>query len=696
MLGGSTLGIGIALFLRDQFSGPAAKIRASARQTEEEFIKMQESQMRHQRNMYAGLALAGGMALRGMGKMVKKAAEFSYEMEFVKSITNATAEEQLRLSIIAKRLGRETMFYPQDIAEGMRFMAQAGMSATETEKNIEGAVKLAGATKSLLGGKGGAADIMTNVMKQFAVGFEYTNDVADLLAYGVTRANTNLFDLGEALKYAGATSMDLNVTLGESTAMVMALGNAGMQGSMAGVAMENSMRYLARAFSSFGSGPSRRALAELGMDVKDVTDQAGNLLSMTEVMKKIGQAVEQNFGEEMNLEKQGILQSIFGVRGKRAGSLFLRNLQEFEKFSGDITVKSVGHSSRIMEDMMSTLQGWIYKAGSAWQAMWVSFTEKITPALTVILKIVTKIFGWLEKAFDNKIFGGFLAAGIAGFLVLKTVGFAYKAIVLGLRLLHLQAGTSAAIMASTITTGYNAATAAAMRYATVARAGHMFFAPGARTGGQVGYSTKARFGKGGYFIKGQGGVNQNLWRTFGTAGATMAYAKSAGVKGVTRQSLMGARYMASGVGRTMGGAALGRAIGFLGGPLGIALAFVLPGLIGAVTDAIRRSKESTDQNTKTLEEANRAKIREETQYGRVGHMIQFQDLNAPALSVVGQTAMGEVQRGLNNETLANLANQLEKMLSTRQLQPINIYIDNELLIQKILERNMADSLSILK
>ncbi|GAH38911.1 unnamed protein product, partial [marine sediment metagenome] len=105
--------------MRDQFSGTAARVRASAKQTEAEFLRMQQNQLRQQSMMYAGLAMGGVMALRGMGRMVKKAAEFSYEMEFVKSITAATATEQERLSEIAKRLGRETMFYPQAIAKGI-------------------------------------------------------------------------------------------------------------------------------------------------------------------------------------------------------------------------------------------------------------------------------------------------------------------------------------------------------------------------------------------------------------------------------------------------------------------------------------------------------------------------------------------------------------------------------------------------
>ena len=677
MLGGSTLGIGVTMFLRDQFSGPAARIRASAKQTEMDFMRMQESQMRSQRNMYAGMAIAGVMALRGMGRMIKKSAEFSYEMEFVKSITQATGEEQLRLEAIAKSLGRETMFYPQAIAEGMRFMAMAGMSAAETEKNIAGAVKLAGATKSELGGKGGAADIMTNVMKQFKVGFEYTNDVADLLSYAVTRANTNLFDLGEALKYAGSTSMDLNISLGESTAMVMALGNAGLQGSMAGVAMENSMRYMSRAFSDFGSGPSQKALAVLGLTVRDVTDAKGDLLTMTEVMKKFGNAIE---GVQGNIQRQAILQNVFGVRGKRAGSLFIRNLQEFEKFSGAAANVKPGYAAGILDDMMSTLQGHMYKLGSAWQAMWVSFTDKVGPMLIIIMKGMVKLLTVMEKVFDNKILGSMLAIGITGYIALRTAAWAYQAVAVGIRLIHHQAQMAAMAMGTGTVGSYSAMTAAANAYSiAAARAGTLGHA-GMMSAIGGGAAKGLMLNKAGRVVaKGARGMRPFV----SNAAATSVLA------GTSR--VVGGRVLATGASRM----ALGRIAGALGGPIGIAV-ITISTLLGLVIGIVRRSKESTDDNTRALEANNRIKAREDMQYTRMGHMIEFQDIQSPALTTIGSSAVGQVQDNMGKEAMAGVAKKLEELLSKTSPQPINIYLDNELYVKQFFDKHMSDSLSSLQ
>ena len=676
MLGGSTLGVGVTLFLRDQFSGPASRIRNSANAMQNDMNRMREAQLRQQRNMYAGLAMAGGLALRGMGRMVKKSAEFGYEMKFVKTITQATIEEQLRLNKVAKHLGRETMFYPQAIAEGMRFMAMAGMSAKEVRQNIQGAVSLAGATKSELGGKGGAADIMTNVMKQFAIGFEYTNDVANRLSYGVTRANTNLFDMGEALKYAGSTAMDLNMGLDESIAMVMALGNAGMQGSMAGVAMENSMRYLTRALSKFGSGTSKKALAEIGLTTADLSDANGNLVSMTEAIQRIGGAL----GGLGNIAKQSVLQNLFGVRGKRAGSLFIRNLKEFKSFTGDVANVQPDYANKVLADMMSTLKGQMMRLGSTWDAMWISFTEKIEPTLIIILKALTKTLGLITKVFDKKIIGGFLATGIAGFITIKTVAFAYRSVQAGIRLLTLQSGMAATTMATQTVAGYGAMTVAARRYnATMMASGVGQFARrpvnimGAARSGRI---SGVRVNKAGRMISSKTG------RFVSKKAAAYGGARVAAGAGARVAAGMGVKSL------------LGRIVGILGGPWGMALSFILPGLLGGVIDAVRGSKKSTEDNTRQLEAKHRKDIASSVEYSRIGHMIKLQDLKSPELTTIASTATGQVKSERDTQTLNKLSEKLEKMLAIQKEIPINIYIDGEKADEIRFERNMADALNI--
>lgn len=591
MTGGSTLGIGITMFLRDQFSGPAGRIRNSARMMQADMARMNEEQLRSQRNINAGLALATAAAVRGMSRMVVQAADFSYEMQFVKSLTESTTAEGKKLEDLATSLGQRTMFFSQDVAEGMRFMAMAGMSSKEITKNIEAAVYLAGSTKGILGGKGGAADIMTNVMKQFNVSFENSMHVADILSYAVNKANTNLFDLGEALKYAGSTAMDLQVPLQETTAMIMALGNAGIQGSMAGVAVENALRYASRAIGSYGTGQQKKALAQIGLSPSELLDAEGNLKSMVEVIKAMATAIDRTFGEGMNIEKQSILQAIFGVRGKRASSLLLRNFKEFDRFVTEVSTKSTGHAGKITNQMMEDIKGYILRTKTAWQNMWIAFTRGIEPTVKFALNLFERLFNFLKKVFETPLIGSFITHAVAGFLVLKTVTFSYRAVVAGLRLLHLQLSASHTTMTTVAVKGWDIQTAAALRYAAAARAA------GAYSGlGQAAALASSRM------------IITNMQNSALKVGATgRFYRARAGLTGAVGAQVGGAvamRYAAMYGGRavasTVAPSLLARAIGFLGGPWGIALAFVLPGLIGLLTRAINSNKESVDDNTNAL------------------------------------------------------------------------------------------------
>jgi len=135
----------------------------------DEFNAFQEN-LRAARNVALGVAAAGAAATVGMYRAAMEGAEFLYVMKGVEAITEATNVQMANLKTLAIGLGRETMFMPEDIASGMRFMAMAGQDALTIQKTMTAATNLSGATMTTLGGKMGGADIMTNALKAFRVG----------------------------------------------------------------------------------------------------------------------------------------------------------------------------------------------------------------------------------------------------------------------------------------------------------------------------------------------------------------------------------------------------------------------------------------------------------------------------------------------------------------------------------------------
>jgi len=422
----TTIGAGVTMYLRDQFTAPSVKIRKSAKDMESELRRVSSDLMRHQRNMYAGLAFGGALAIRGMSQMVRTGADFNYTMKGVGSIVEATTKQYADLKNMALETGQETIFTSKDVASGMRFMAMAGQKYVDIMSNITPAANLAAATMSELGGKGGAADIMTNVMRGFNIEASRSTEVADKLTYTTLNANTNLFDLGEAMKYSAATAADLGYNLDTIAAGIAVLGNAGIQGSMAGTAIENMMRYMTIASGMFGSAKQSKALAMTGLSASDIRDSQGNVKDLFSILQKLKKETSSMGTGTLN----DVLTKIFGVRGKRAGSTILRNLEQYEQMMMGIG-NAAGYSQRKADEMMDTLQGDIFKIKNAWENFQIAFSDAIEPMVRGLLKIGTAIvkgIGWFLKT----PFGKILSPLIGGLIVIRTVTWGIKSIIAGI------------------------------------------------------------------------------------------------------------------------------------------------------------------------------------------------------------------------------------------------------------------------
>lgn len=421
--------MGFTIALKNQFSREAGIIKGELKGLSKE-NQMFTQNLQNARNLYGGLALASGGVLRGLSGWVREGAQFEYVMRGVQAVSRSTSEEYDKLTSLADSLGQKTMFMPEDIASGMRYMAMAGQDAQTVLRTISAATNLAGATMTELGGKMGAADIMTNVLKGFQLGSDHSERIADVLATATTHANTSLVDLGNALKYVAATSVDLGVGVESTTALAMALGNAGIQGSMAGTALENMYRYLAMGLSEFRTNRQSKAWEALGLSPEDAMDAYGNLLPIEEVLTKIGE----NLKGRGTIGIQGILKEIFGVRGKRAGSAVIRMMDDFKEFQNILKNKSAGSAEEIMRGMMDSVQGDILKLISTFKSIKIAYTDALAPVLRPILVGLKGILQGLQIILQNPM-GKFFAVVASGSVIFVFLAAAVRGVVAALGLM---------------------------------------------------------------------------------------------------------------------------------------------------------------------------------------------------------------------------------------------------------------------
>lgn len=400
------LEVGISLVLRDKFSNPIRESQAAFKQLHNEAKRANAA------NLQAAYSIADTLQSYSVGMMsgmvgaITQGAEFIDTMTTVRAITEATDAQYSQLSETAQSLGLATMFTSQEIASGMKYLAMAGNKAQEINDMIEGAAYVAGATGMALGGKGGAADMITNVMKAFRIeGKAGADMVGDQLTKATLSANISMMDLAESIKYSAADLTSLKRELPEVAAMIGTLGNAGIQGSMAGVALSNMARYLNKALTDTGS-KQYAALSKLGITIDEVTDQNGDLISFYDILSKIKDAT----ANMTSMQRNTYLNTIFGVRGFRGANALMNDLEGLRQLHDDITNNSKGYAKSITEMRMNSLAGAIEILKGSFENLVTTFVSALDP-LKYLFKAVAKVLDVIRGIFKIPVVSNIIAIG---------------------------------------------------------------------------------------------------------------------------------------------------------------------------------------------------------------------------------------------------------------------------------------------
>lgn len=617
-LTGSNLEIGIALVLQDRFSNQAREASSQIKRLHNEAKMAVTANLQSAKSMADTVMGWSGRALGGISSMLQEGAGFVDTMTTVKAITAASDTQMKQLSETAQSLGIVTMFDSKEIASGMQYLAMAGNTAEEIQQMIEGAAYVAGATNMALGGKGGTADLITNVMSTFQIEAAGAATVGDQLAKAALSSNMSMIDLAEAIKYAGADMVNLKRTLPEVAALAGVLGNAGIQGSMAGTAMSNMARYLNKSLvqPSYKGG---KALATLGLSIKDFTDSNGDLIDLSAAIGKIVGGMK----GLSSMEVAQVFNDIFGVRGNRAAAALARSLPEYEDLLNKILNQSDGYAKSIVEQRMETIAGGIDQMRSALENLRTTFTTAIAPVLTPIFKGIARIFEGLRNIFAIPGVGKFIASFVTFGSTVIFITAAVTKLKAAWKLLTMDSQVSFLNMIRVIKGGWGEATWSLSRYMALERAANatrkgglaginprMSKAEWAMMNGMpvggiyIGADGRPRYAKGNQAGKRAGtfasvDATQKAMAGKGAAAAAGAGGFFAGLFGKSAAKTAAAGAARAGFGAFAGRGLLavgGRLVGLLGGPIGVGisiLTLILPSLISAITG----NKEATDANT---------------------------------------------------------------------------------------------------
>ncbi len=326
------------------------------------------------------MALGGALSLP-FALAERSFAGFDDKMRLVQAVTSSTGESFEELTRTAQRLGRETSFTAQQVADAMIALGRMGFDPSEIEDSISSVLNLSRATGSDLAE---SADIAANSLRIFGMEAGRMNEVADVLTATANGSAQTLTDLFEGLKMAGPQAAAAGENINEVCASLGIMANMGIKGSLAGTALR-------KAYIQFADVKVQDVLREVGVESVDAN---GNLRKMAAIMRDIAGAT----AKMPTAERLSFMKDVFDVRGMMSGLSLAGNIEELDEFlaklrdvsgQADETAQAmdrgIGGSFRLFQ---SAVEGSMNAVGEALSSTLKPIVERVTAAINSFTKWV--------------------------------------------------------------------------------------------------------------------------------------------------------------------------------------------------------------------------------------------------------------------------------------------------------------------
>ena len=363
------------------------------------------------------MALGGALSLP-FALAEKSFAGFDDKMRLVQAVTSSTGDQFDSLTKTAQRLGRETSFTAQQVADAMIGLGRMGFDPSEITAAIEHVLNLSRATGTDLAE---SADIAANSLRIFGLEAGKMSHVADILTATANGSAQTLTDLFEGLKFAGPSAAAAGENVSELCASLGIMANMGIKGSLAGTALR-------KAYVQFADVKVQNVLRDVGVEAVDAN---GNLRKMAEIMRDVAAATS----KMPTAERLSFMKDVFDVRGMMSGLSLAGNIEELDKFlarlrdvsgQADETARAmdrgIGGSFRLFQ---SAVEGTMNAVGEALSSTLQPMVARITAAINTFTK-------WVEanKGLVTSIAATVASIGVFG-AAMFTVGTASRVLSAG-------------------------------------------------------------------------------------------------------------------------------------------------------------------------------------------------------------------------------------------------------------------------
>lgn len=391
------LGLGVSIFLRDDFTKNSKKVYDSFTKLNKGMQGRIKNQLNQIQTLGVGVGLAGVGIMRGMRSAVNEVALFQESLYKTKGIAGITGDEMERLKYLALDMSYKFPYAAGQISDAFLELSKAGVAANDMEKMTKAVLSFASAADIQIGGEEGATNMLLNIMAGFKMPYKSAMLVSDMIAKAANVTTVSPSQIYESFKYSQDTLKNFNLSLSDSLALISAMAQSGIKGSRAGIALQNMYVQLAKSLGE-ATPKDKKALAMLGLDTKSLMDSHGNLLDIATILG----IIQPKLAAMGDIEASNVMNNLFGVRGGR-GASDLANFLEAKGLEG-MPAKSlaelrrlvspgsaIGSSADIVKARMDSPEQRLQQWNKAMMDFKVSFVDAILPILLPAVQFLAKV-----------------------------------------------------------------------------------------------------------------------------------------------------------------------------------------------------------------------------------------------------------------------------------------------------------------
>ncbi|HCL5681241.1 TPA: phage tail tape measure protein [Citrobacter freundii] len=387
----------------------------------------------------AGVGMATAGVVAG-GAVLKPGFDFSLKNSELQAVLGLDKEspEMKALKGQARTLGDNTAASADDAAAAQIIVAKSGADKDGILAQTPAILNMSLANKETMEDN---AKLLIGTKSAFGLADDKATHIADVISMTMNKSQATFAGLSDSLTYVAPVAKNAGVSLEETAAMIGALHDNNITGSMAGT---GSRAVLSRLQAP--TGKAYDAIKELGVKTMD---SKGNTRQIFSILKEMQASFEKN-----NLgtgQRSEYMKAIFGEEASSSASVLMAAAASGKLDNLTRLIKSSdGKTEELVKVMQDNLGGDFKEFQSAYEAVGTDLYDQQEESLRKLTQTATKyvlqLDGWIQKNKGLAQTIGLIAGGALGLIaVIGGIGLIAWPVIAGINAIIAAAGLLGAV-----------------------------------------------------------------------------------------------------------------------------------------------------------------------------------------------------------------------------------------------------------